>query len=100
MAASYAAAISVTAATSSGTEPLSVTMDLSRPVHFVRPYYAFHRNVSIGFGLWAGYPFAYPYTFHNPYLRLLLSVLLEQSLPSLLWFGECRRLRVTFRRGA
>ena len=36
-------------------------------MHFVRPYYAFHRNVSIGFGLWAGYPFAYPYAFHNPY---------------------------------
>jgi hypothetical protein len=23
--------------------------------------------VSIGFGLWAGYPFAYPYAFYNPY---------------------------------
>ena len=37
-----------------------------RPVHF-RPYYAFHPNMSIGFGLWAGYPFAYPYAFYNPY---------------------------------
>ena len=36
-------------------------------MHFFRPYYAFHPNVSIGFGLWAGYPFAYPYAFHNPY---------------------------------
>src|SRR5678816_290950 len=37
------------------------------PVHVFRPYYAFRPNVSIGFGLWAGYPFAYPYAFYNPY---------------------------------
>ena len=37
------------------------------PGHFYRPYYAFRPNVSIGFGLWAGYPFAYPYAFYNPY---------------------------------
>jgi hypothetical protein len=37
------------------------------PVHFFRPYYAFHPNVNLGFGLWAGYPFAYPYAFYNPY---------------------------------
>lgn len=37
------------------------------PAHFYRPYYAFRPNVSIGFGLWAGYPFAYPYAFYNPY---------------------------------
>ena len=35
------------------------------PVRFFHPYYAFHPNVRIGFGLWAGYPFAYPYGFHN-----------------------------------
>ena len=37
------------------------------PVHFFHPYYAFHPNVRFGFGLWAGYPFAYPYAFYNPY---------------------------------
>jgi hypothetical protein len=37
------------------------------PVHFYRPYYTFHPNVRIGFGLFAGYPFAYPYAFYNPY---------------------------------
>jgi hypothetical protein len=37
------------------------------PVHFFRPYYAFHPRVRIGFGLWGGYPFAYPYAFYYPY---------------------------------
>jgi PEGA domain len=37
------------------------------PVHFFHPYYAFHPRVRIGFGLWGGYPFAYPYTFYYPY---------------------------------
>jgi hypothetical protein len=69
------------------------------PVHFFHPYYAFHPNVSIGFGLWAGYPFAYPYAFYNPYYYPLLSVLLVQPLPSL-WVCEFGRLRVKFRRGA
>ena len=36
------------------------------PAHFVRPYYRFQPRVSIGFGLWAGYPFAYPHAFYNP----------------------------------
>jgi len=37
------------------------------PVHFFRPYYAFHPRLRIGFGLFAGYPFAYPYGFYYPY---------------------------------
>src|SRR5262245_22395762 len=37
------------------------------PVHFFRPYYTFVPHVSLGFGLWGGYPFAYPYAFYNPY---------------------------------
>jgi hypothetical protein len=37
------------------------------PTHFFRPYYAFHPRVSLGFGLWAGYPFAYPYAYYNPF---------------------------------
>ena len=37
------------------------------PQHFFRPYYAFRPHVSLGFGLWAGYPFAYPYSFYSPY---------------------------------
>jgi hypothetical protein len=37
------------------------------PTHFVRPYYAFRPRASLGFGLWAGYPFAYPYGFYSPY---------------------------------
>jgi hypothetical protein len=28
---------------------------------YYRPYYAFHPHVSIGFGIWAGYPVAWPY---------------------------------------
>ena len=45
---------------SSSAEPLVHGHGFVGPVHFFRPYYAFHPNVSIGFGLWAGYPFAYP----------------------------------------
>ena len=37
------------------------------PVHSFRQYYAFRPHVSVGFGVWAGYPFAYPRAFHNPY---------------------------------
>jgi hypothetical protein len=31
------------------------------PIHFVRPYYQFRPRVSLGFGLWVGYPVAFPY---------------------------------------
>jgi len=31
--------------------------------HFARPYYAFRPYVSLGFGLWAGFPVAYPYAY-------------------------------------
>jgi hypothetical protein len=31
------------------------------PFRFARPYYAFRPRVSLGFGLWAGFPVAYPY---------------------------------------
>ena len=37
------------------------------PVHFLHPYYAFRPHVSLGFGLWAGYPFAYPYAYYPYY---------------------------------
>ena len=39
------------------------------PVHFYRPYYSFRPYISLGFGLWAGYPFAYNYSvgFYDPY---------------------------------
>jgi hypothetical protein len=37
------------------------------PAHFFHPYYSFRPRVSLGFGLWAGYPFAYPYGFYSPY---------------------------------
>src|SRR5262249_32660373 len=29
------------------------------PIHFVRPYYSFRPRLNVGFGIWAGYPFAY-----------------------------------------
>jgi hypothetical protein len=38
----------------------------SRP-YFSRPYYSFRPRVSLGFGLWMGYPVAYPYYYDNPY---------------------------------
>jgi hypothetical protein len=34
---------------------------------FYRPYYAFRPRLSLGFGLWAGYPVAYPYYYGSPY---------------------------------
>ena len=34
---------------------------------FYRPYYAFRPRLSLGFGLWAGYPVAYPYYSDYPY---------------------------------
>jgi hypothetical protein len=37
------------------------------PVRFYRPYYSFRPHVSIGFGLWAGYPFAYSYGYYDPF---------------------------------
>ena len=37
------------------------------PVRFYRPYYAFRPRLSLGFGLWAGYPFAYSYPFYDPF---------------------------------
>jgi len=37
------------------------------PVRFVSPYYAFHPRLSLGFGLWVGYPIVYPYAFYDPY---------------------------------
>ena len=37
------------------------------PVHFYHPYYAFRPYYSVGFGLWAGYPFAYANPFYYPY---------------------------------
>ena len=37
------------------------------PYRFSRPYYAFRPRVSLGFGLWVGYPVTYPYYYANPY---------------------------------
>jgi hypothetical protein len=37
------------------------------PVRFFRPYYAFRPRLSLGFGLWLGYPITYPYAYYNPY---------------------------------
>jgi len=37
------------------------------PVHFLHPYYTFRPHSIVGFGLWSGYPFAYPYAFYYPY---------------------------------
>jgi hypothetical protein len=34
---------------------------------FYRPYYAFRPRVSLGFGLWVGYPVVYPYYYPYPY---------------------------------
>jgi PEGA domain-containing protein len=31
------------------------------PFRFARPFYAFHPRFSLGFGLWVGFPIAYPY---------------------------------------
>jgi len=39
------------------------------PVPFYRPYYTFRPRVSVGFGLFAGFPIAYPsyYGYYSPY---------------------------------
>jgi hypothetical protein len=37
------------------------------PYRFSRPYYAFRPRVSLGFGLWVGYPVSYPYYYRSPY---------------------------------
>jgi len=37
------------------------------PVRFYRPYYSFRPRVSLGFGLWVGYPFAYTYGYYDPF---------------------------------
>jgi hypothetical protein len=43
------------------------------PRHFYRPYYVFRPRLSIGFGIWAGYPvtyydpYYYPYDYSYPY---------------------------------
>ena len=36
------------------------------PLHYYRPYYAFHPRFSLGFGLWAGYPVGWAYPFYYP----------------------------------
>ncbi len=41
-----------------------------RPARFYRPYYAFRPRVSLGFGLWAGFPITYPYGYFDPYYAL------------------------------
>lgn len=43
------------------------------PRRFYQPYYSFRPRVSLGFGLWVGYPISYPYSygyydpFYSPY---------------------------------
>jgi len=37
------------------------------PARFYRPYYTFRPRVSLGFGLWAGFPFAYSYPYYDPF---------------------------------
>jgi hypothetical protein len=39
------------------------------PVRFYQPYYAFRPRVSLGFGLWVGFPisYPYPYAYYYPY---------------------------------
>jgi hypothetical protein len=38
------------------------------PFRFARPFYTFRPRVSLGFGLWVGYPVAYPYySYGYPY---------------------------------
>ena len=40
----------------------------SRPYYgYAQPYYAFRPHVSVGFGLWVGYPVPYPYYYGNYY---------------------------------
>jgi hypothetical protein len=47
------------------------------PVRFYQPYYTFRPRVSLGFGLWVGFPITYPsyYGYYDPYSgRWLMSV--------------------------
>jgi hypothetical protein len=37
------------------------------PIRFYRPYYSFRPRLSLGFGLWVGYPFAYSYPYYDPF---------------------------------
>jgi hypothetical protein len=37
------------------------------PSHFFHPFFRFSPFASVGFGLWAGWPFAYPYSYYYPY---------------------------------
>jgi hypothetical protein len=37
------------------------------PFRFYRPFYSFRPRFSLGFGLWSGYPIAYPYSFYYGY---------------------------------
>jgi len=39
------------------------------PLRFSRPYYAFRPRLSLGFGLWGGFPISYPYYYgyYDPY---------------------------------
>jgi hypothetical protein len=37
------------------------------PVRFFRPYYEFRPRLSLGFGLWAGFPITYYDPFYTPY---------------------------------
>jgi len=37
------------------------------PYRFVQPYYAFRPRLNLGFGLFVGYPVAYPYYYPYPY---------------------------------
>lgn len=37
------------------------------PTRFYRPYYSFRPRFSLGFGLWAGYPVPYAYSYYDPF---------------------------------
>jgi hypothetical protein len=37
------------------------------PRRFYQPYYTFRPRVRLGFGLWVGFPTAYPYYYDDPY---------------------------------
>jgi hypothetical protein len=37
------------------------------PTHFFHPFFNFRPFASVGFGLWAGWPFAYPYSYYYPW---------------------------------
>ncbi len=37
------------------------------PYHFVRPYYVFSPWLSLGFGVWCGYPVPYPWVYLGDY---------------------------------